>query len=118
MHLGKALAFVSLGPVALGYVIDAFKDEDCKGDKLRVNVWDNTCRSENTIPTRSFRVIKYGAHRQKATLWKYDFCSNSPPPEEEPSNTEWWADGGDNAFKKDKCLNLGYEANAYGSHSG
>lgn len=116
MHLGKTLTFLALGSGALSFKIRAFTGDDCTGEAKEVNVWDNTCRNDNTIPTRSFRALAYGAKRQRATFWLYGYCSNSPPPDG-PGNRSFWADGDSDNFLLDKCVTLGYEAKTYGSHS-
>ncbi|PGH11644.1 hypothetical protein AJ79_04784 [Helicocarpus griseus UAMH5409] len=112
MHFEKALALFSFCSGALSFEIRVYPRPDCFGTGSEViNVWDNTCRDSNVPDTESFEVVTYGAKRQKAAAYSDGMCT--------PTNdwTDWWADGGDNAFKKGNCINLGYTANAFGSRS-
>ena len=79
MHIGKTILSLCLSSGALSFKVRAFTGEDCSGDAKEVNVWDNTCRDGNITDTRSFRVFAYGAHRQRATFWEWNYCSNRPP---------------------------------------
>ncbi|GAD97688.1 predicted protein [Paecilomyces variotii No. 5] len=108
MHLGKSLALLSLGSGALSFKIRAFSGEDCSGDAQEVNVWDNTCRNTNVPATRSFRVLAYGAHRQRAAFYEGGQCIGGQ------QWTDYWADGGSDTFKKDACITLNFDASAYG----
>ncbi|KAA8649585.1 uncharacterized protein ATNIH1004_002256 [Aspergillus tanneri] len=109
MHLGKTIAFFCLSSGALSYKIRAFSGKDCSGDAKEINVWDNTCRDNNVPTTRSFRVLAYGAHRQRATFSEDHACGYG--------KQSYWADGGSDKFKKDACITLDFEANTYGSRS-
>jgi hypothetical protein len=113
MHIGKTIPFLCLSSGALSFKVRAFTGENCSGDAKEVNVWDNTCRDTNIPDTRSFRVLAYGAHRQRATFWEWNYCSNRPPE----GHRSFWADGGSDNFKKDACISLDYTAQAFGSHS-
>ncbi|KAI9931126.1 hypothetical protein ASPWEDRAFT_178685 [Aspergillus wentii DTO 134E9] len=110
MHLAKTLTLFALTSGALSFKIRAFTGEDCSGDAKEVNVWDNTCRDSNVPKTKSFRVLAYGGHAQRAVFWKHSHCGDF-----DKDFKSWWSDGGSDEFKKDACLNLGYESNAYGS---
>ncbi|KAJ6083036.1 hypothetical protein N7467_007171 [Penicillium canescens] len=113
MHLTKTFSPVCLSTSTLSFKIHAFSEDDCKGDAQEINVWDNTRRDTNVPRTRSFRVLAYGAHRQRATFSKYNFCSDALPEE----HKNWWADGWSDTFLKDACITSGYGPRAYGSHS-
>lgn len=119
MQFGKLIALAYLGASAGGvadaFKIRAFSGSGCTGSAKEVNVWDNTCRNTDVPETRSFRVLSYGAHRQRATFfgtWGCDVGSIGGPP-----TKDWWADGGSNEFKKDACLDLSFNARAYNSRS-
>ncbi|KAJ5551737.1 hypothetical protein N7535_000320 [Penicillium sp. DV-2018c] len=111
MHLGKTLAFLGLGSGALSFKIQAFTGNDCTGSSKEVNVWDNTCRNTDIPSTKSFRVLAYGAHRQRAAFYDHGQCIGNQ------QWTDFWADGGSDTFKKDRCINLDFAADAYGSRS-
>ncbi|CAG8363679.1 unnamed protein product [Penicillium salamii] len=111
MHFAKTLALLSLSSGALSFKIRAFSGKDCSGDAREVNVWDNTCRDSNVPATRSFRVLSYGAHRQRAAFYDEGKCIGGQ------RWTDFWADGGSDTFKKDACITLDFDASAYGSRS-
>lgn len=114
MHLGKTLALACIGTTgAFGYVIEAFRDNNCSGESKEVNVWDNTCRNTDIFPTKSVRVVAYGGHRQRATFFLLGGCGAASE-----ASADWWADGGSDKFKKGACLDFGaFQMNAYGSVS-
>ncbi|KAM0326328.1 hypothetical protein ACHAQA_006928 [Verticillium albo-atrum] len=118
MHITKsAVAFLALSTGALSYKIRIFSSLDCSaggGAAQDINVEDNTCRWNDNlhVNARSFRVLAYGAHRQRAEF--YD--SGCFPGTSAVINT-FWADGGSDSFKKDRCINLSRVARAYGSWS-
>ncbi|KAL4787023.1 hypothetical protein BJX76DRAFT_354633 [Aspergillus varians] len=113
MHLLKPLTLLCLSTSALTFKIRAFSGPSCTGSAREINVHDNTCRDSDVPTTRSFRVLSYGAGRQRAVFWREDYCL--PFPADDIAN--WWADGGSDEFKKDACLDLEYGAKAYGSSS-
>ncbi|CAG7969277.1 unnamed protein product [Penicillium salamii] len=102
---------LSLSSGALSFKIRAFSGKDCSGGAREVNVWDNTCRDSNVPATRSFRVLSYGAHRQRAAFYDEAKCIGGQ------RWTDFWADGGSDTFKKDACITLDFDASAYGSRS-
>ncbi|KAJ6123615.1 hypothetical protein N7471_010932 [Penicillium samsonianum] len=110
MHLGKTLALFSLSSGALSFKIRAISGKDCSGDAQEVNVWDNTCRDMEVSKTNSFRVLSYGAHRQRADFYEYGVCHGQVW-------TDFWADGGSDTFKKNACITLDFQSSAYGSRS-
>lgn len=113
MHIGKTFALFCLSSGAVSYKIRAFAGRDCSGEAKEVNVWDNTCRNTNIFPTKSIRVLGYGAHRQRATFFLLGGCGAASE-----ASADWWADGGSDEFKKDACLDFsGFQMNAYGSVS-
>ncbi|RSL54835.1 hypothetical protein CEP54_009677 [Fusarium duplospermum] len=109
MHIGKAVTFLCLTMGASSFEIRAFKGRDCKGESKATNVWDNSCATPN-YPTKSFQVVSYGRHRQRAFFYKTNHCLIHHV-------NDWWADGGSDTFKKGRCINLGDTARAYGSWS-
>lgn len=113
MHLGKtlALALLSASSGAFAFKVRAFTGENCSGDAKEINVWDNTCRDENVPATKSYRVLAYGAGRQRAAFYEGDKCIGGG------RWNDWWADGGSDTFKKDACIDLGFTSNAFGSRS-
>ncbi|OAQ71443.2 hypothetical protein VFPPC_03741 [Pochonia chlamydosporia 170] len=108
MHIAKTLAIFCLGSGALSFKIRAFTGNGCTGSAKEINVWDNTCRNTDVPATRSFRVLSYGGRRQRAGFYKNTRCGAIP----ENGEKDWWADGGSDTFKKNKCITLGYEANS------
>lgn len=111
MHLTKTLALLAMSTGALSFKIRAFTGPDCTGDAKEINIYDNTCRDRNTIPTKSFRVLAYGARRQRAAFYAEPKCVGGQ------QWTDYWADGGSDTFKKGRCLTLDFKANAFGSRS-
>ncbi|KAL2868916.1 uncharacterized protein BJX67DRAFT_379851 [Aspergillus lucknowensis] len=97
------------------YKVRAFTGEGCTGDAKEINVWDNSRRNHDLLsdPIRSFRVLAYGAHRQRALLFPDKKCL--PWPTEETRN--FWADGGSDKFLKDECLTIEYDVQGFGSYS-
>ncbi|KAJ5551738.1 hypothetical protein N7535_000319 [Penicillium sp. DV-2018c] len=112
MHLGKALAFFSLSSGALSFKIRAFRDKDCTGEATEINIWDNTCKGSGVPKTQSFQVLAYGAQRQRAGFYSDGSCNAFGR-----EWTDWWADGGSDTFKKDRCVNIGFGAYSMGSRS-
>lgn len=112
MHFGKNLVLLGLASSgALSFKINAFQGPNCSGASQEVNVYDNTCRNTNISKTRSFQVLSYGAHRQRAAFYKDGQCIG---------NQQWvdyWADGGSDTFKKGACITLDFDSYAYGSRS-
>lgn len=102
-------ALTCLGTGAYSFKIRAFSGEGCTGSAQEVNVWDNTCRDTDVPDTRSFRVLAYGAGRQRANFYQSDGCWYE--------HQGWWADGGSDTFLKDECITLSFNARAYGSIS-
>ena len=113
MHLGKVLVLLSISSGAYSFKIRAFTGKGCTGKAQEINVWDNTCRNTQVIEARSFRVLAYGAHRQRAAFYDHGECIGGP----KVAWTDYWADGGSDTFKKDACLDLDFGAWAYGSRS-
>lgn len=111
MHLGKTLALLSISSGAFSFKIRAFTGKDCSGKAQEINVWDNTCRNSDVLSARSFRVLSYGAHRQRAAFYDSAKCIGGQ------EWTDFWADGGSDSFKKDACITLDFDASAYGSRS-
>jgi hypothetical protein len=111
MQLIKSLTFalVALSPSALSFKIRAFSGADCTGSAREIKVWDNTCRDTNVPDTKSFRVLAYGAYRQRANFYRYGSCMEE--------RQGWWADGVSDTFLKDECITLDWTATAYGSIS-
>ncbi|KAL2825293.1 hypothetical protein BDW59DRAFT_146362 [Aspergillus cavernicola] len=111
MHLIKplAMALSCLSTGALSFKIRAFSGADCTGSAREINVWDNTCRDTDVPDTRSFRVLAYGAKRQRAGFYRYGSCMEE--------RQDWWADGGSDTFIIDRCVTLNFDATAYGSVS-
>ncbi|KAL4885950.1 hypothetical protein BJY04DRAFT_179587 [Aspergillus karnatakaensis] len=114
MHLGilsplTLLLTLTLTASTEAYKIRAFSGSGCTGTAREVNVWDNTCRDQNVPDTRSFRVLNYGAWRQRANFYKQDGCWYE--------HQGWWADGGSNVFREGECVDLKWNARAYGSIS-
>ena len=110
MRPAKFLAILSLAPSALSFKIRAFSGDGCSGMAREVNVYDNTC-ADPVPTTRSFRVLAYGAGRQRAVFHKGSTCIG------QSGDRSFWADGGSNDFLIDRCITLGYQAHAYGSRS-
>ncbi|KAL6707879.1 hypothetical protein ACN47E_003779 [Coniothyrium glycines] len=111
MHVTKlALAALTLTSGALSFKIRAFSGNGCTGSAREINVWDNTCRDTDVPTTRSFRVLAYGASRQRAYFYTGGSCVSTV-------KGDWWADGGSDVFKKDACITLPTDVNAYGSWS-
>ncbi|KAF6831304.1 hypothetical protein CPLU01_06861 [Colletotrichum plurivorum] len=113
MHLGKTLA-VSFYLVsgAVSYVVRVYADPNCNGNSQRINVWDNTCRSNNVIQHKSFRVEHYGGNLQVATFRDGNTCSLG-------TQRRWRADGkSGEGFRTGNCLNLAFTGRALGSQSG
>lgn len=112
MQFGNVLTFLCLSTGALSFKIRAYDEAGCKGSSKEINVEDNTCRDTNVLPqTRSFKVLAYGAGRQRAAFYQDGACNGLRLWQ------DWWADGGSNVFLKDECIDLGLAANAYGSRS-
>lgn len=111
MQLGTALTFLTLTPIAFSFKIRAFSGDKCTGSAKEINIWDNSCRTTSLPTTRSFRVLAYGAHRQRATFYGAPACYPNK------NEKDWWADGGSNVFKKGDCVSLYFNAKAYGSRS-
>ncbi|CAG8059018.1 unnamed protein product [Penicillium salamii] len=112
MHFGKTLTLACLSTGAMSFKVRAFTGADCSGDAKEVNIYDNTCRGSGLPKTLSFRVLSYGAHRQRAGFYSDGSCN--------ALGREWvdyWADGGSNVFKKGDCVNLGFGAYSMGSRS-
>ncbi|KAJ5103115.1 hypothetical protein N7532_003644 [Penicillium argentinense] len=119
MQLSNILTFLALSSGAYSFKIRAFTGDNCSGTAKEINVWDNTCRDSNTIKTRSFRVLSYGGYHQRAQFWESTHCYLGDGSKDHPiQHKNWWADGGSDTFKKDKCINLGYTSQAYNSYSG
>ncbi|GAD97689.1 conserved hypothetical protein [Paecilomyces variotii No. 5] len=104
MHFGKILALSCLSSGALSFKIRAYNGEDCSGDATEINIYDNTCKGSGVPKTLSFEVLAYGAHRQRAGFYSDGSC-NALGREW----VDWWADGGSNVFKKDRCINVGFK---------
>ena len=111
MHLLKTLALLSATSGALAFKVRAFTGENCSGDAKEINVWDNTCRDENVPGTKSFRVLSYGAARQRAAFYEGRECVGRQVW------NDFWADGGSDSFKEDACIDLGFTSKAFGSKS-
>ena len=111
MHLGKIVTLFCLSSGALSFKIRAFSGKGCTGNAKEINVYDNTCRNTVVPLTKSFRVLAYGAHRQRAAFYSQGSCY--------PTKvwTDFWADGGSDKFKKDECITLDFDSWAYGSRS-
>ncbi|KAL4871333.1 hypothetical protein BDV12DRAFT_206504 [Aspergillus spectabilis] len=103
------LAITCLSAGAMSFKIRAFSGEGCTGSAREINVWDNTCRDTDVPDTRSFRVLAYGAGRQRANFFKGQGCWYE--------RQGWWADGGSDTFKKGECITLDFNARTYGSVS-
>lgn len=112
MHLGNIFTLLCLGTGALSFKIRAFTGPDCSGSEKDINIWDNTCRGSGLPKTVSFRVLEYGAHRQRAGFYSDGSC-NALGREW----IDWWADGGSDTFIKGHCVNLGFGAWSMGSRS-
>ncbi|KAL4780806.1 hypothetical protein BJX76DRAFT_350688 [Aspergillus varians] len=97
MHLCKTLTLLALtSSTALSFKINAFSGPNCTGNVKEIN---------------SFRVLSYGAGRRRAGFYSQHSCVPSGP------FVDYFADGGSDKFKKRACLNLGFEAHAFGSRS-
>ncbi|KAL5335305.1 hypothetical protein BJX70DRAFT_375529 [Aspergillus crustosus] len=103
-----ALTFTLLSPTT-AYKIRAFSGPSCTGSAREINVWDNTCRDTDVPATRSFRVLAYGAGRQRANFYESDGCWYQ--------HQGWWADGGSDTFIKGRCVTLDSSVRAFGSIS-
>lgn len=112
MQLGSILTLLCLSSGALSFKVRAFTDPGCKGDAKEVNIYDNTCRGSGLPKTQSFRVLAYGAHRQRAGFYSDGSCNGLGR-----GWVDYWADGGSNVFKKDDCVDLGFGAYSMGSRS-
>ncbi|PSN61857.1 hypothetical protein BS50DRAFT_592790 [Corynespora cassiicola Philippines] len=110
MQLSNILALLALSTGALGFKFVAFTEDNCQGAEATVNVWDNTCREQNVPGTRSIRVLNLGGRHQRAEMYNGGSCAGSP-------GKGWWADGGEDPFQVGNCINLGFNARAYGSRS-
>lgn len=110
MKISAILAALALGPGAMGYVILAYDGSYCTGSATEINVHGNTCRDQN-VPdmTRSVRLIRYGAHRQRASLYTADWCDLNS------SAKDFWVDGG--SVKKDECVNFHAVVRSFASWS-
>lgn len=111
MQINNALVLLCLSTGALSFKVRAFTSSDCSGDAKEVNIYDNTCRGSGLPKTLSFRVLEYGAHRQRAAFYSDGSCNGFREWK------DWWADGGSDTFKKDECINLGFGAYSMGSRS-
>ncbi|OAQ71442.1 hypothetical protein VFPPC_03740 [Pochonia chlamydosporia 170] len=113
MRLDSALTLLALGSGAFSFKIRTFTGKDCTGSAKEINIWDNTCRSTDIPTFKSFRVLAYGAHRQRAEFHKASdsWCTSGTPFQ------SYWADGGSDKFKKDKCLTLSTSARVMNSRS-
>ncbi|KAF2634851.1 hypothetical protein P280DRAFT_485110 [Massarina eburnea CBS 473.64] len=99
---------------ASGYVIQVFTDSGCKGNSQQFNVYDNTCHTTGqTVGYRSFQVKAYGAGRQRAGFFQSATGCNALAG----TWNDYWADGGSDSFKKDRCIEVGFSASSFGSRS-
>ncbi|KAH6699446.1 hypothetical protein ACHAQF_008994 [Verticillium nonalfalfae] len=114
MHITKTLtAVLCLGTGALSYKVRIFPGANCGGGAARdLNIFDNTCRSTDLFSFRSFRVLGYGAGRQRAKFWSGSICH-----ETNAFIQDWWADGGSDTFKTGTCITLPKTAKSLGSYS-
>jgi hypothetical protein len=113
MHITKLITLICLSSGALSYKIRAFSEPNCKGSARDINVYDNTCRNTDVPRTQSIRVLSYGAARQRANFFDHKNLVCWPGD----ATRGFWADGGSNDFKLDRCITLGFHAVAYGSAS-
>ncbi|KAL2820293.1 hypothetical protein BJX63DRAFT_428126 [Aspergillus granulosus] len=114
MQLLKTLTLISLATgTTFAYKIRAWSGNGCTGTPQEINIYDNTCRTTSVPAMKSFRVISYGAGRQRATFWTGAGCS----PFWTDARQSYWADGGSDKFKKDACITLGWQPKALGSVS-
>ncbi|CRK42307.1 hypothetical protein BN1723_020061, partial [Verticillium longisporum] len=90
-----------------------FPGANCGGGAARdLNIFDNTCRTTDIFNFRSFRVLGYGAKRQRANFWSDPPCLGATT-----FIQDWWADGGSDTFKIGTCITLPKTAKALGSIS-
>lgn len=110
MKITAILSVLALGSGAMGYTIDAYTETHCKGDPVRINIHDNTCR-DSDVPddTRSVKLVGYGAHRQRAALYEDDWCNFYDAVK------EFWVDGG--SVKKGECVTPHAKIKAFASWS-
>lgn len=119
MYVTKPLAILALASTGFSYMIKIYEDPGCKGAMKEVNVWDNTCATPNGAAGqagngyRSFEVTAYGANRQRAGFFGTATGCNALAG----TWSDYWADGGDDTFKKDRCLDIGFTAWSFGSRS-
>ncbi|KAJ5743782.1 hypothetical protein N7533_008652 [Penicillium manginii] len=116
MHLGRLFVLSSLDFGVYSHKGRAFTGTNCSGQAKEINVWVNTCRDTAVPKTRSIRVPEYGGHRQRATFWAEQISAHCGFMWQN-SNSNWWADGGSNKFKKGLCINLSGTCNAFSSVS-
>ncbi|RXG41120.1 hypothetical protein VDGE_30324 [Verticillium dahliae] len=114
MHITKTLtAVLCLGTGTLSYKVRIFPGANCGGGAARdLNIFDNTCRTTDLFSFRSFRVLGYGAKRQRANFWADVPCIGTPN-----FIQDWWADGGSDTFKIGTCITLSKTAKSLGSIS-
>ncbi|BCS19916.1 uncharacterized protein APUU_20348A [Aspergillus puulaauensis] len=112
MQLGNILTLLCLSTGALSFKVRAYTEGNCKGEAKDINVWDNTCRGSGIPKTHSFRVLAYGGRHQRAAFYTDGSCNPFGK-----DWTDWWADGGSNVFKKDRCIDIGFGAYSMGSRS-
>ncbi|KAL4862861.1 hypothetical protein BDV12DRAFT_202626 [Aspergillus spectabilis] len=112
MQLTKALILLSLTIGGYSWTIRTFSGSDCTGSAREITVDNNSCLLcllNDIAATRSFRVLTYGGPHQKAEFHRSRNCWRSTV------EASWWADGGSDDFVKNRCLNLQFQPEAFGS---
>ena len=107
------LTLLALLPATQAYVIRLFEGSGCSSTNSEINVYDNTCRNTSIRPTKSYQVVSYGGYHQRAVFYEKGECNKLASQWK-----DWWADGGSDTFKKGRCIDLPFTANAFGSQSG
>ncbi|PVI00755.1 hypothetical protein DM02DRAFT_728340 [Periconia macrospinosa] len=115
MHFATPLFLLAAAAsTASGYVVQVFTEGGCTGASQEFNVWDNTCHTTGqTVGFRSLRVKAYGAGRQRAGFFQSATGCNALAG----TWIDYWADGGSDVFKKDRCIDIGFSASSFGSRS-
>jgi hypothetical protein len=68
------LAAVTTALSASAAMVDTYRDAHCKDFVKTVNVWDNTCATQNNDGFESFKITYSGGWKQKIVAYNTDSC--------------------------------------------